>query len=139
MRLSDFLNDILRETGLSVEVHDNDRELDSPADLQKDPNIEDLIRNAVKEACKKKGLSEQKAKIFAEFVSEKVTGRGGEPKHDEVALRYEESVEEAERRPTGETFVGRPLCEFGSWEEINRNIHVFRRGFKSAFDHLLNC
>jgi hypothetical protein len=77
MRLSDFLNDILRETGLSVEVHDNDRELDSPADLQKDPNIEDLIRNAVKEACKKKGLSEQKAKIFAEFVSEKVTGRGG--------------------------------------------------------------
>jgi hypothetical protein len=133
MRLSDLLNNILRKTGLSVEVPPyEDRCLDSPKDLD-DPVIYEAVRKAVKKACKAKGLGQEKAEKFADFVADKVTGGRYGVSPEELISKYEDAVD----KKTGGDLTGKPLSNFEDWKKVNQHMDAIQEGFKSAFDCLL--
>jgi hypothetical protein len=133
MRLSDFLNNILRKTGLSVGVPPNeDKCLDSPKDLD-DPLICEAVKKAVEKACKAKGLSQEKAREFAGFVVDIVTGGRYDVSRNELLTNYEVAVD----KKTGGELTGKRLSELEDWEKVNQHMDAIQEGFKSAFECLL--
>jgi hypothetical protein len=137
MRLSRLLEDILKDTGLTIVVPSNcDKTLGAPAELREEPDVWNIVYDAVFRACQGRTCTICGADEFAKFVAFMVAGSGGEPgkRHDDILSEYMEAFQKvlqvSQVPPMGPELPD--LAEY--WEGFCQYMPAIRRGFKAAFD-----